>query len=172
MQVHNQSLGTKRYFVMGPFSGEAVIGVSETDYARAVSCVNACADMPDPAAEIAVMRAAIARANNSLFGSFGFFLSMRGEPMSEFFLHDQIEIMKDSSRANQQERDRLREANAELEKDAELYRKLRNMHWTEGQEVLVVIRAKNALLGTQTYTGELLDEAIAKHSAHGQEKGG
>lgn len=45
-----------------------------------------------------------------------------------------------------------------LKRDAELYRKLRAMHWNYG--MLCVVRPSDVLLGSQTYSGESLDETI------------
>lgn len=45
-----------------------------------------------------------------------------------------------------------------LKRDAELYRKLRAMHWN--YSALCVVRPSDVLFGSQTYSGELLDEAI------------
>jgi hypothetical protein len=45
-----------------------------------------------------------------------------------------------------------------LRKDAERYRKLRAMHWTDTQ--LCVVDTFTVNVGVQTYSGELLDKAI------------
>lgn len=56
-----------------------------------------------------------------------------------------------------------------LRRDAERYRKLRGNHWSNGQEVLTVTRSKSVTLGSQTYSGELLDAAIdAMEAADGK----
>jgi hypothetical protein len=44
--------------------------------------------------------------------------------------------------------------------DAARYRQLRSNMWHDGNETLVVIRVKDLMVGTQTYYGELLDEAV------------
>jgi hypothetical protein len=43
-----------------------------------------------------------------------------------------------------------------------LYTSLRNMHWSDGK--LAVIEAKDLPLGVQTYSGDMLDEAIQRNS--------
>lgn len=42
------------------------------------------------------------------------------------------------------------------------YQKLRDAHWSDGKDTLVVVRAGDLRLGTQTYTGDLLDEALSE----------
>ncbi len=50
---------------------------------------------------------------------------------------------------------------------AAMYVTLRNMHWADGH--LTVIKAKDAPLGTQTYSGEMLDDAIRAVQANKKE---
>lgn len=52
----------------------------------------------------------------------------------------------------------LRDIAQSIYDDAQRYRKLCRMHWTNGR--LCVIRAKDVPLGVQTYTGKHLDEAV------------
>lgn len=54
-------------------------------------------------------------------------------------------------------------------RDAELYRELRSKYWSEGKEILCVIRSRDLRVGIQTYTGALLDAAIASQQSEGAE---
>lgn len=52
-------------------------------------------DTPRTDEDVEMMKKVLSRANNSLFGSFGFFMSDRGDkPAHEFHLHDPIEKLK------------------------------------------------------------------------------
>lgn len=46
--------------------------------------------------------------------------------------------------------------------DAELYRKLRGMHWNDKK--LAVVEASDLKLGVRSYSGEFLDQAIERHA--------
>ena len=48
---------------------------------------------------------------------------------------------------------------AQLRADAERYRKLRSMHWSNGDD-LTVTRGRSVKLGFLTYSGDQLDAAI------------
>jgi hypothetical protein len=58
----------------------------------------------------------------------------------------------------------------EARKDAELYRTLRAMHWTEDK--LCVIKAKYAPIGSTAFSGEELDRAILASSQQQDSKDG
>jgi len=60
----------------------------------------------------------------------------------------------------------LATASEDDRRDAERYRKIRAMHWSQGDDTLVVVRSKSLRLGTRTFSDYLLDEAIdaALHS--------
>ena len=47
-----------------------------------------------------------------------------------------------------------------LKADAKRYHALRNNHWSDGPETLIVTRAKFVKFGCDTFTHERLDEAI------------
>jgi len=47
-----------------------------------------------------------------------------------------------------------------MAKDAQNWRKLRDSHWTDGKETLIVVRVKDVRLGVKTYSGDLLTAAI------------
>lgn len=49
---------------------------------------------------------------------------------------------------------------AELKAKADLYDALRAMHWYDKK--LAVVQSKNLVLGTQTYSGDMLDEEIRR----------
>ncbi len=55
-----------------------------------------------------------------------------------------------------------------LKRDAERYRALRRLHWSDDK--LVVIRAAVAPPGTQTYSGTRLDEVADQLRAADQER--
>ena len=61
--------------------------------------------------------------------------------------------------------DELRAEVERLRKDAGLYRALRLQHWTDGDEALVVARAKSLRPGIQTFSAHLLDDALAAMSS-------
>ena len=65
--------------------------------------------------EIAKLKAVIARANNSLFGSFNFFLSLDGSEGTEHHLSDAIEDLKAEANDRYQEIVKLKDA-AEIAK--------------------------------------------------------
>lgn len=44
--------------------------------------------------------------------------------------------------------------------EARLFAALREMHWTQGDDALVVVKASDVQIGVQTYSGELLAAAI------------
>jgi len=50
-----------------------------------------------------------------------------------------------------------------MARDASLYRALRSMHWNDGK--LAVIEARDLKLGVQTYSGDMLDEAIFRFAS-------
>lgn len=75
---------------------EADIGRELWQVAAAIRAHAASQPAAQPVAEdVEMMKKIIARANNSLFGSFGFFMSDQGDkPPHEFHLHDPIERLK------------------------------------------------------------------------------
>jgi len=58
----------------------------------------------------------------------------------------------------QEERDELKRQNAELAKDAERYRWIRRLHWSDG--TLTVTHPRNVHLGSTCLSLDLLDDAI------------
>lgn len=55
----------------------------------------------------------------------------------------------------------------EVLKDAARLRYLAEQHWSDGENTLCVVRARDLRLGTRTYTGDYLREAIDKEMKNG-----
>lgn len=116
------------------------------------------------AGEVAMMRAVITEANNSLYGSQGFFMSLSGEkPAHKHHLAEGIEELKTRSSKNWQGREMLREALTPsletkqaymgefsipfpmLDEDGgEVIAKV-NVPWTTIKEIMAAVRARAAL---------------------------